>query len=451
MKPPITLTAQPTDGDKLFFLRIAPRKRDDPQWVRIVLGLVIHNTNAPKPNTADDDVTLKSIRFSFPGSSTGPIAMHQVKVALDPKNYDDNDDGLIPAGKKARWSNGVVDGPDNHVFLLADEVPARMRVDVYCEDYDESEHLEFELVPYVEPIAAGAGAYLLPFAAGDFESGEYLMGSAIHWANGQGAGTQIMAHDLWVEKRGTWSKHVDGENGNQNDEHRIWGMPVRAIANGEVIDWENEIADNTVPGVKDSADPNFFLVRHGDAKVKYLHLQQHSLTPSLMVVGAPVVAGQQLGLAGNSGRSSFPHLHLEAADFATGTLRGLPFRDALVLDPALVGNDDGSAPWFELLNHGLSQPNGQGVGVAVKNKVPRGRRDWRAVDFLSTILPAHVYEVFHLPDPAPDDMLERLARERVRGMRADQRKAALVKMRSLRTYLDAVEHALVVRPTRPTR
>lgn len=443
MKPPITLTAQPTDGNKLFFLPIAPRKRNDPQWVRIVVGLVIENTNAPNPDTTADDVTLKSIRFSFPGSSTAAIDMHEVKVALDPRDYDDNDDGLIPAGESARWSNGVVDGPDNHVFLPADSVPSRLRVDVHCEDYDEPRRLEFDLVPYVDPVSPGEGAYLLPFAAADFEPGEYLVGSAIHWANGQGAGTQIMAHDLWVEKRGTWSNHLDGENGNQNDEHRVWGMPVRAIADGEVISWKNDTPDNTVPGVKDSTEANFFWIRHGDAKVRYVHLQHHSLTPSLMTVGAPVTAGQQLGLAGNSGRSDFPHLHLEARDFATNTLRGLPFRNALVVDPALVGNDDASTPWFELLNHGLSKDK-----VAVKNKPPKGRRPWRAVDFLSTILPAHVYEIFHLPDPGPDDMLEKLGRERVRSMRADQRKAAPSKMRKLRTYLDAVERALSARPMR---
>jgi hypothetical protein len=316
-------------------------------------------------------------------------------------------------------------------------------VDVHCEDYDEPQRLEFDLVPYVDPVGPNDGAYLLPFAAGDFEPGEYLVGSAIHWANGQGAGTQIMAHDLWVEKRGTWSKHVDDTNGDRNDEHRIWGMPVRAIADGIVIDWENEIEDNSAPGVKDSTVANHFWIQHGTSKVKYVHLQYHTLNPSLMVVGAQVTAGQQLGLAGNSGRSDFPHLHLEARDFATSTLRGLPFRNALVLDPALVGIDDDSAPWFELLNHGLSKEK-----VAVKNKPKRGRREWRAVDFLSTILPAHVYEIFHLPDPAPDDFLEKLGRERVQGMRVDQRKAALKMVRSLKRYLDAVERALGRQPTR---
>ena len=443
MKPPITLTAQPVQGGKLFFLPIAPRKRDDPQLIRIVLGLRIHNTNAPDPNSSNDDVTLKSIRFSFPVSSTPSIYMHQVKVELFPIGYDDNNDGLIPAGEVANWSNGKVAGPDNHVFLAADDVPPRLRVDVRCDGFDDPESLEFELIPYVEPVAAGEGAYQLPFAAGDFAYGEYMVGKATHWANGEGAGTQIMAHDLWVEKRGTWDKHVDGENGNQNDEHRIWGMPVLAIADGEVISWENDIPDNTAPGVKDFSDANHFWIRHGDAKVRYVHLQQGSLTPHLMAVGAPVAAGQQLGLAGNSGRSDFPHLHLEARDFATDTLRGLPFRDAQVLDPALVGNGEDSAPWFELLNHGLSREK-----VAVRNKPPWGRRQWREVDFLSTILPAHVYEVLHLPDPAPDDMLEQMARQRVRGMRADQRKSALSKMRTLQTYLAAVERSLGARPTR---
>lgn len=443
MKPPITLTAQPTDGNTLFFLPIAPRKRGDPQWVRIVVGLVIQNTNPRTPGDSSGDVTLDAITFSFPGSSTGPIGMNKVKIALDPVDYDDHDDGMIPAGERARWSNGIVDGPDNHVFLPADEVPSRLRVDVHCEDYDEPQRLEFDLVPYVEPVGPGEGAYLLPFAAGDFEPGEYLVGSAIHWANGQGAGTQIMAHDLWVEKRGTWSKHVDGTNGDRNDEHRIWGMPVRAIADGTVIDWENEIEDNSVPGVKDSTVANFFWIQHGTSRVKYVHFQHHSLTPSLMVVGAQVAAGQQLGLAGNSGRSDFPHLHLEARDFATSTLRGLPFRDALVLDPALVGIDDGSEPWFELLNHGLSKEK-----VAVKNKSRRGRRPWRAVDFLSTILPAHVYEIFHLPDPPPDELLEQLGRDRVKGMRADQRKSALKNVRRLMKYLDGAERALNSRPTR---
>lgn len=316
-------------------------------------------------------------------------------------------------------------------------------MDVRCDGFDDPESLEFELIPYVEPVAAGQGAYQLPFAAGDFAYGEYMVGKATHWANGEGAGTQIMAHDLWVEKRGTWDKHVDGENGNQNDEHRIWGMPVRAIADGEVMSWENDIPDNTAPGVKDFSDANLFWIRHGDAKVRYVHLQQGSLTPHLMAVGAPVAAGQQLGLAGNSGRSDFPHLHLEARDFATDTLRGLPFRDAQVLDPALVGNGEDSAPWFELLNHGLSREK-----VAVRNKPPRARRQWREVDFLSTILPAHVYEVLNLPDPAPDDMLEQMARQRVRGMRADQRKGALSKIRMLQTYLAAVERSLGARPTR---
>lgn len=433
MQPPITLTAQPLRNGQMFFLPIAPRRRNDPQSIRIVVGLRIRNASGT------EDVTLSAVRFSFPGSAIAAIDMHEVPVALDPIGYDDNDDGLIPAGREARWSNGVVDGPDNHVFLPADNAPARLRIEVGCDGYDEPVALEFDLVPFVDPVAPGEGAFRLPFAAGDFEHGEYLVGSALHWANGQGAGTQIMAHDLGVEKRGSWSALLDGEDGTENDHYRIWGMPVRALADGEVISWENDVDDNPKPGEKISTVANHFWIRHGETRVLYTHLQKGSLTPSLLQQGAAVEAGQRLGLAGNSGRSSHPHLHLEARDDATNTLRGLPFRDALVLDPAEVG-DDTDAPWFELLNHGLSREK-----VAVKHKPPRRRRPWRAVDLLSILLPAHVYEIFHLPDPTPDEMLEQLARQRVNGLRADRRAAAREQARRLGVYVDALQKALARR------
>lgn len=432
MQPPITLTAQPLRNGQLFFLPIAPRKRNDPQWIRIVVGLRIANAS----NT--EDLTLTAVRFSFPGSSIPAVDMHQVPVALDPIGYDDNNDGLIPAGREARWSNGVVDGPDNHLFLPADDAPPRMRILVSCDGYDDPVSLEFDLVPFVDPTGQGE-AFQLPFAAADFESGEYLVGSALHWANGQGAGTQIMAHDLEVKERGSWSNVLDGKDGSENDHYRIWGMPVRALADGEVLSWENDIDDNPKPGEKISTVANHIWIRHGETRVLYTHLQKGSLTPSLMHQNAAVEAGQRLGLAGNSGRSSHPHLHLEARDDATNTLRGLPFRDALVLDPALVGEDT-DAPWFELLNHGLSREE-----VAVKHKPPRRRRPWRTVDPLSMLLPAHVYEMFHLPDPPPDEVFDQLARQRVIALRADRRVVAREQARRLGLYVDALQKALARR------
>jgi murein DD-endopeptidase MepM/ murein hydrolase activator NlpD len=74
------------------------------------------------------------------------------------------------------------------------------------------------------------------------------------------------------------------------------GSPVRAAGGGTVL--------------QASEDPEyglFVLLEHPDSvQTKYGHLSR-----TTVVVGEPVDAGQVIGLSGNSGRSSAPHLHFE--------------------------------------------------------------------------------------------------------------------------------------------
>jgi murein DD-endopeptidase len=55
----------------------------------------------------------------------------------------------------------------------------------------------------------------------------------------------------------------------------------------------------------DSRSGNFVTIRHGSFTVSYCHL-----TRSLVTVGAKVRPGDTIALAGNTGRSTGPHLHL---------------------------------------------------------------------------------------------------------------------------------------------
>lgn len=74
--------------------------------------------------------------FSFAGSSHRAVAMQGV-------NMDGSLD--LDPGEKAFWSNGRVDvdpDPDvddfvNHAVLLADPAPAKVKVDVTCEDFSD--------------------------------------------------------------------------------------------------------------------------------------------------------------------------------------------------------------------------------------------------------------------------------------------------------------------------
>ena len=127
------------------------------------------------------------------------------------------------------------------------------------------------------------------------------------------------------------------------------------MADGTVMSFANDFDDNPVPGEKLSADANHVWVRHGNVKVLYTHFQKGSIPKALMdQAGAPVTAGQILGLAGNSGRSDNPHLHIQCQDFSSNSLRGLPFRRGWVLDRDLIKPDQ-TGPWVRLTNDGISK------------------------------------------------------------------------------------------------
>lgn len=353
--PKVDLDVQPTQNGKAYYLPIAAKSDEEKEMVKIVLRLRITNKET-KP------ITLTGVTFFFPNIGFTK-AMEGVKIAMDPAGDADPNDGVIAAGTTAVWSNGVVDldtseaGENkvrNEVYLNA-PAPTRVKVSLSFARFSDPVTVTMDLIPFTN--ATGNGALLLPFTAGDMDRGEYLVTSAQHWANGGAGGTQIFAHDIDVQARvdGSWSKLLPGKDNTKNEHYRIWGKPVRAMADGTVMSFANNFDDNPVPGEKLSADANHVWVRHGNVKVLYTHFQKGSIPTALMAQpDAPVTAGQILGLAGNSGRSSNPHLHIQCQDFTSNSLRGLPFRRGWVLDRELVRPDQ-TGPWVRLTNDGISK------------------------------------------------------------------------------------------------
>lgn len=83
------------------------------------------------------------------------------------------------------------------------------------------------------------------------------------------------------------------------------GTPVHAIRNGVVVAVEERFSD------EDHVDfhENWVMIRHTDNTVaRYIHLTQNG---ALVSVGDTIVQGQKIGLSGNSGASTGPHLHLD--------------------------------------------------------------------------------------------------------------------------------------------
>ena len=103
----------------------------------------------------------------------------------------------------------------------------------------------------------------------------------------------------------------------------------------------------------------------------YAHMQKGSLNDKLTKVGAKVKAGDFLGLAGNAGNASEPHLHIhtiKGTQPEIGPLRPLLFRDMWAIDEAAlalpVSPDRGRPCRRKGLHSGRTTPSsGRSTGI----------------------------------------------------------------------------------------
>ena len=111
--------------------------------------------------------------------------------------------------------------------------------------------------------------------------------------------------------------------------YRIYGQPVFAVADGEVVAARNDLEDQ-VPGALpkglplDQADGNFAIIKLREGVYAlYAHMRRDTVKVS---AGARVHRGEQIGNVGNSGNTQAPHLHFQLMDRADAlAANGLPY------------------------------------------------------------------------------------------------------------------------------
>ena len=133
----------------------------------------------------------------------------------------------------------------------------------------------------------------------------------------------------WIRLNSDGKTHSGDEKDNRN--YRAYGSEALAVADGTVIEVKDGIPEN-VPGLESRAVTitletiagNHVVLDIGHGRFAfYAHLQPGSLK---VKTGDHVKRGQVLGLVGNSGNSTEPHLHFHLADSksALGS-EGLPY------------------------------------------------------------------------------------------------------------------------------
>ena len=393
------------------------------------LSIRAHITN----NNEAEGVVVNTIALSFvPPPLVDPVAI-SVNVSID-------------AGESKWWYFVTADN-----VILPEPPPPMLTVSAWCNGFSDPATVMLPLDPHTNPVTGGA--YLFPARAEDLRDGELWQGrSAVH--SPAGGGVQLFGYDMGVvaydAQKDSWTDLLQGGSSGKNDDHRVWGKPIYAMADGTVVTWANDNPTNPSPPADLSppgpVEGNHFYIQHGPELMLYAHFQPGSLNNDLLSNGAPVKAGDFLGLAGNSGNASGPHLHIHAIK---GTLawegppQPITFRNSSVIDRSALSPPGSAGPWVTLKGQCLPAMTSLVWPNAI---VPLAWRldlsSYRTIDPLALILSGEVYVRLTLPDPPPIEIIRAYARGLARSGSAIEQRRALNRARVLLAYARTVEQEL---------
>lgn len=121
-----------------------------------------------------------------------------------------------------------------------------------------------------------------------------------------------------VLKLNKFGTRAEGLYPDDLDKYAIYGDVLYSPCNGEVLEMRNNLVDLTPPDSNAEHPVGNYIAlacENADAVVYIAHMQESSVT---VEKGDMIKDGQQIGLVGNSGNTSEPHLHIHAEKDGVG-------------------------------------------------------------------------------------------------------------------------------------
>lgn len=348
--PKVELAVEPMEGNEIVYHFLPGWTSQEKATAQTSVLLYIKNKEA---NT----ITLQKVRFEY--KVNGQNLSKEVSagnISINPN-----------ASKK--FQNGREYHKIGDVLYFESGIPTSLTIKLFFSGFATPASMTKNLKPY-------ATAFGLPFKASDLGTDEYWESASTH-----GGGSQVFAYDMGVEAyvNGKWTNLKSG-NGSANSDFRIWGKKIYAMADGVIKGFNNNVPNNPKPGEQADWDDyehggagNHFYIQHGDVIALYAHMQKGTLNSVFMQVGKTVKKGDFLGLAGNSGSSSGPHLHIhirKETDIESGPFRPLLFNEGFTIGKSKLANPDANINWAELDKKGIPGKEGNRSFIWPSTKHP---------------------------------------------------------------------------------
>lgn len=324
--PKIKVSIQPREGEDIVYEPVAGWIGNQQKQAQVSVKITVRNEG-------DKAIDWNKVVFKYKqGNST--------------KSKSFSLDKSISANSSASWQNSRKYHEEGNVLYLTSPLPSSLTIELYFKNFPAPVVVSKKIKPY-------AKSFGLPFKDSDLDENEHWYSSSTH-----GGGSQVFAYDMVVlgYANGNWSSKLPGKSGSENNHHRVWGKPVYAMADGVVDEFENNDPNNAKPGERapgSGGGGNCFKIIHSDVIALYAHMQKGTLNPEFLKKGAIVKKGDFLGLAGNSGSSSGPHLHVHIAKVGGEGFRPLLFNEGYTIGKEYYPSPGATESWSELEKLGI--------------------------------------------------------------------------------------------------